>query len=1192
MLDPELHRSARRKLRPLSAERYSMSIFVKDLARAGNLVSFCLLFTLVGAQAAYGQGSARTLRPAPRPRLTLSAVKNGPYQSQSSQGCTFSVSPPSLFFGSVPVGGRASLGLTITPAQIIGSASYAITSSNPAFSASPANIPASTSAQNVTVTFSPNAVGNFAGNINIGSSCSGGLYSGSGNVPVSGTGVASFTVSPDPLDFGAVQLGCPSTAGLRVSSSSSLSFSISASPSAFRVSPSSFIGSRVVGVTFTPSALGFTDGSAMVMASSDGVPIGSRTTSLTGFGLDVVVSPTSLDFGSVPVGTTSASQSFQMRTNPATNASFDGIRVDSDSPAFSSSSLSASGVGQIRFTPPSPGPFSGAISATLGLDSSPNCFFTRGLSVTGVGVVQGSITAAPGTLDFSAKAGAPLREQRIVSITSPELANLQWATAVTGGTPRWLRLSPAAGGVPGYFVVTVDTTGLGPGTQQAEIVVTGRPATPSAAVLPDGFGDAAQSFPTARVIARLTIVDQPPSLSVGPPVLSLVGFEGLNSVLRQSLAINNTGGGSLQWTAQVETTGNRNFLSLSAASGTAPSSVVVTADLSGLAAGVYQGRIRVFSGSQEVDIPMTLLVSRAGPLLTLDRTGLVFETVQGTGALPAQRLRVLNTGLGTVNWTADIFAPNNPGWLSLSPASGSSDGAKLGASPQVGVSANVSGLQAGIYSALLRIQSPQALNGPQFATVILNVMPAGSTPPVALNPDGLAFSGSAGGAQPAAQSLDVRIHSPQPVSFAASATTFSGGNWLSVGTASGSASSTQSSQIQIRANTTGLVPGSYQGQIGVSLADGTHRGANVLLVVTPAGALATKAPGSGVDAGLPGVGACSPAYLTVLHTVLAFNFSVRAHWPTPIEVLVKDNCDTPVEEALVITTFSNELRVMRWLGDGRYSATWETPASASGENVRTTASAGPLSGETVVVGTVNTNANAFPTVPQNGVVHAATFNASALAPGVIFSVFGQNFATSTSQARTLPLPTNLSGASVLVAGREGPLYFANNGQINAQLPYEIPAGSQARLVVRAGSLYSVVDPPLTIASAQPGIFLLDAVGNRAAAQNQDSSLNTRANPVARGGVVIIYFAGLGAVSPGVETGAAAPSAEPFAQSVLSPEATIGGRAARILFIGLTPGLAGLAQAALEVPTDVPPGDATVVLTIADQASNAPLISVK
>ncbi len=189
-----------------------------------------------------------------------------------------------------------------------------------------------------------------------------------------------------------------------------------------------------------------------------------------------------------------------------------------------------------------------------------------------------------------------------------------------------------------------------------------------------------------------------------------------------------------------------------------------------------------------------------------------------------------------------------------------------------------------------------------------------------------------------------------------------------------------------------------------------------------------------------------------------------------------------------------------------------------------------------------------PVVAAGGVVNAASFAPApdnVLAPGSLISIFGSELTNgSTWSANALPLPAKLAGTTVRVNSVPAPLLFVSPRQINAQLPFEIRPGEAASLVVTTPNRTSGAEP-LRVEVAAPGIFAV--VGS-----------NRRGEPVT------IFATGLGAVTPSVATGAAAPL-NPLSRTVVEPEVTIGGVRATVTFSGLAPQFAGLYQVNVEVP---------------------------
>ncbi len=223
--------------------------------------------------------------------------------------------------------------------------------------------------------------------------------------------------------------------------------------------------------------------------------------------------------------------------------------------------------------------------------------------------------------------------------------------------------------------------------------------------------------------------------------------------------------------------------------------------------------------------------------------------------------------------------------------------------------------------------------------------------------------------------------------------------------------------------------------------------------------------------------------------------------------------------------------------------------------------------------------NPAPALSAAGVVDAASF-----APGLVAGsaatifAFGVLDSDDVVAAGRTPLPLELAGVSVTIANRPAPLYAVANRrgleQVNVQTPWEAAGATSAAVVVRREGLASA---PVTVAvlAAQPGVFTLDGEA-AVVVHHSDNALVTPERPAERGEIVYLYATGLGPLENTPPTGAAAPLAP------LSPvrglvSATIGGRAAEVLFAGLAPGLAGVYQINLRVPTGVPAGLADLIV---------------
>jgi uncharacterized protein (TIGR03437 family) len=225
--------------------------------------------------------------------------------------------------------------------------------------------------------------------------------------------------------------------------------------------------------------------------------------------------------------------------------------------------------------------------------------------------------------------------------------------------------------------------------------------------------------------------------------------------------------------------------------------------------------------------------------------------------------------------------------------------------------------------------------------------------------------------------------------------------------------------------------------------------------------------------------------------------------------------------------------------------------------------------------------------PGLAIVNAANSVANETPAGSIFSLYGVNLATGVGEPTKLPLPTTLRTTTVTVNGELAPLFYVDSGQINAQMPEDIAPGV-ATVIVKNGMATSNAAAVLVPATATPGIIVYG--NNLAVVINPDGSTNSSSTPAKVGAVVVAYFLGGGPVmaSGPLTTGAASPAGQ---SPVTGPYTiTLGGVNAVVNYVGLTPGSVGLYQANFVVP-QVTAGNHPLVLTIAGQASNSPVMSV-
>lgn len=819
----------------------------------------------------------------------------------------------------------------------------------------------------------------------------------------------------------------------------------------------------------------------------------------------------------------------------------------------------------------------------LGVDGAGSLYFSdvgngrlRKISQT---VVQAELGISPANMFFTRQQGSAVISAQQLSITSPNGASFNWTTAVaTSAGGDWLRVSAASGTVPATVLVSVDASRLGAGTYQGTVTV----QAPGVRFAPQ----VVEVVLTVSGVAGAV-------LGLSQQFLNFQAAQGGANPTAQTISITNTGSGTLNWSASAETSSGGNWLRISPNVGTAPSTLAVSADIANLPQGTYQGQVQVrsFAGGEPRVISVVLTVSRAQPILLATQTGFLFVGVEGSLVIGPQSFGIQNAGQGRLDWQVGVNLPAGGEWLRVTPLSGSSEAGQP--APPITLSLDPSRLRAGIHVALLTMTAPGALNAPQTAIVLVNMLPRGSLPVGTINPLGLIFTAQAGSSGALARGITIATTGGQPLQFLARARTQSGGNWLSVTPEQGALlSSSENANLSVQANPAGLSAGVYFGGITLTFGTGITQEVAVALVVAST-TTAIRAPGAAVST----LAACTPRRLVIVETKVGNRFNVLVGWPVPLLAQVVDDCGTSVTNATVTAAFTgtDPPVVFQNLRDGTYAATW-VPGNAGSIGVTVRGVSPSLEdGATQFSGTIGTAAAGSTRLPllfPFGWVNAASFDRfKPLAPGMIFSLFGSNLAEGQNLAGEVPLPRQLGNLRASLGGIELPLFYADGSQINAQVPFEIPAGTASLVVTGRGA--AGAPGQVTIVAAQPGIFTMSQTGTGQGlvfdAQNRLVDAN---NPVTAGDAVVVYATGLGATDPPVGTGTATPLS-PLSHVTTQVVATVGGRPATVEFAGLVPRFVGLYQVNVRVPAGVAPGNAVpLVLSQNGVAGNTVTMAVR
>jgi hypothetical protein len=197
-----------------------------------------------------------------------------------------------------------------------------------------------------------------------------------------------------------------------------------------------------------------------------------------------------------------------------------------------------------------------------------------------------------------------------------------------------------------------------------------------------------------------------PVIGVNTSRLTFTAVAGGLNPVNQTFNINNDGIGTLDWTAST----NASWITVSQVSGTAPSTLTVSVDISSLSIGTYSGAIIINSpnaSNSPFSVPVRITVL---PAFRVNPSSLNLHTPFGSGNPVSQSISISPNDDRLREWTASVDAP----WLIVSSTAGV-------APSTLTVSADIGGLPVGTHTGMITINSTSPSAAPARVPVTLVV---------------------------------------------------------------------------------------------------------------------------------------------------------------------------------------------------------------------------------------------------------------------------------------------------------------------------------------------------------------------------------------------------------------------------------------------------------------------------------------
>jgi hypothetical protein len=243
----------------------------------------------------------------------------------------------------------------------------------------------------------------------------------------------------------------------------------------------------------------------------------------------------------------------------------------------------------------------------------------------------------PDSFYFESVLGQPPPPAQILHITNTGIGTLNWTASWNSA---WLSVTPPFGTAPSNVQIFANVSGLGVGTYSDTITIADPNAINSPVLIP----------------VELKVMEPPPEIELSQTYFSFNAIADSTDPPDQVLAVSNSGGGTLNWTAS----NSESWLDIVPTSGTDYGEITLSVTIAGLPYGVYYDTVVVSDPNASNDpqkAAVRLEIASSLPIIAVDPS-IVYVIVDLDEPVPDDKVFLIyNDGAGSMNYYLEESSP-------------------------------------------------------------------------------------------------------------------------------------------------------------------------------------------------------------------------------------------------------------------------------------------------------------------------------------------------------------------------------------------------------------------------------------------------------------------------------------------------------------------------------------------------------